>query len=130
MKVKEDREKADLKLNIQKTKIKASGPITSWQIYGETMETMTSQTVEYKFTERTKRRRKLRLLTPSKGPYINWIRLWSNLYQSIFKRACVSAHMHVHVRACARTHTHTTSHLVIHQALHLCMIPIEDHSEA
>ena len=41
MKVKEDREKADLKLNIQKTKIKASGPITSWQIYGETMETVT-----------------------------------------------------------------------------------------
>jgi len=41
MKVKEDREKADLKLNIQKTKIKASGPITSWQIDGETMETVT-----------------------------------------------------------------------------------------
>ena len=41
MKVKEDREKADLKLNIQKTKIKASGPIISWQIYGETMETVT-----------------------------------------------------------------------------------------
>ena len=40
MKVKEDREKADLKLNIQKTKIKASGPITSWQINGETMETV------------------------------------------------------------------------------------------
>ena len=40
MKVKEDREKADLKLNIQKTKIKASGPITSWQIDGETVETM------------------------------------------------------------------------------------------
>ena len=39
--VKEDREKADLKLNIQKTKIKASGPITSWQIDGETMETVT-----------------------------------------------------------------------------------------
>ena len=34
-------EKADLKLNIQKTKIKASGPITSWQIDGETMETVT-----------------------------------------------------------------------------------------
>ena len=33
-------EKADLKLNIQKTKIKASGPITSWRIYGETMETV------------------------------------------------------------------------------------------
>ena len=37
MKVKEEREKAGLKLNIQKTKIKASGPITSWQIDGETV---------------------------------------------------------------------------------------------
>ena len=41
MKVKEDNEKACLKLNIQKTKIIASGPITSWQIDGETMETVT-----------------------------------------------------------------------------------------
>ena len=41
MKVKEESEKADLKLNIQKTKILASKPITSWQINGETMETMT-----------------------------------------------------------------------------------------
>ena len=41
MKVKEVSEKAGLKLNIQKTKIMASGPITSWQIDGETMETMT-----------------------------------------------------------------------------------------
>ena len=40
MNVKEDSEKADLKLNIQKTKIMASGPITSWQIDGETMETV------------------------------------------------------------------------------------------
>ena len=39
MKVKEDSEKVGLKLNIQKTKIMASGPITSWQIDGETMET-------------------------------------------------------------------------------------------
>ena len=38
MKVKEESEKVDLKLNIQKTKIMASGPISSWQIYGETME--------------------------------------------------------------------------------------------
>ena len=38
MKVKEESEKVGLKLNIQKTKITASGPITSWQIYGETME--------------------------------------------------------------------------------------------
>ena len=41
MKVKEGSEKVGLKLNIQKTKIVASGPITSWQIDGETMETMT-----------------------------------------------------------------------------------------
>ena len=41
MTVKEDSEKVGLKLNIQKTKIMASGPITSWQIDGETMETVT-----------------------------------------------------------------------------------------
>ena len=41
MKVKEESEEVSLKLNIQKTKIMASGPITSWQIHGETMETMT-----------------------------------------------------------------------------------------
>ena len=41
MKVKEESEKAGLKLNIQKTKIIASSPITSWQIDGETMETVT-----------------------------------------------------------------------------------------
>ena len=40
MKVKKESEKTDLKLNIQKTKIMASGPITSWQIDGETMETV------------------------------------------------------------------------------------------
>ena len=40
MKVKEENEKASLKLNIQKTKIMASSPITSWQIVGETMETV------------------------------------------------------------------------------------------
>ena len=41
MKVKEESEKVVLKLNIQETKIMASGPITSWQIDGETMETVT-----------------------------------------------------------------------------------------
>ena len=41
MKVKEESEKVGLKLNIQKTKIMASGPITSWQIDGETTETVT-----------------------------------------------------------------------------------------
>ena len=40
MKVKEEREKVGLKLNIQKTKIMASGPITSWEIDGETVETV------------------------------------------------------------------------------------------
>ena len=41
MKVKEENEKTGLKLNIQKTKIMASGPIASWQIDGETVETVT-----------------------------------------------------------------------------------------
>ena len=41
MNVKEESEKVGLKLNIQKTKIMASGPITSWQIDGETLETVT-----------------------------------------------------------------------------------------
>ena len=41
MKVKKESKKADLKLNIQKTKIMASGPITSWQIDGERVETVT-----------------------------------------------------------------------------------------
>ena len=41
MNVKEESEKVDLKLNIQKTKIMTSGPISSWQIDGETMETVT-----------------------------------------------------------------------------------------
>ena len=44
MKVKEESEKAGLKLNIQKTKIRASGPITSWQMEGEIMETVTDFT--------------------------------------------------------------------------------------
>ena len=42
MKVKEESEKVGLKLNIQKTKIMASGPVTSWQIDGETVETVTA----------------------------------------------------------------------------------------
>ena len=45
MKVKEESKKVGLKLNIQKTKIMASGPITSWQIDGETVETMASLTI-------------------------------------------------------------------------------------
>ena len=45
MKVKEERQKVSLKLNIQKTKIMASGPITSWEIDGETVETVSDFTV-------------------------------------------------------------------------------------
>ena len=45
MKVKEESEKVGLKLNIQKTNIMASGPITSWQIDGETVETMSEFTL-------------------------------------------------------------------------------------
>ena len=50
MKVKEESEKADLKLNIQKTKIMASNPITSWQIEGETMETVRLYFPSFKIT--------------------------------------------------------------------------------
>ena len=51
MKVKEESEEAGLKLNIPKTKIMASGPISSWQIVGETMETGTGFTLgAYKIT--------------------------------------------------------------------------------
>ena len=46
MKVKEESEKVGLKLNIQKIKIMASGPVTSWQINGETMETVTDYMLE------------------------------------------------------------------------------------
>ena len=45
MKVKEESKKVDLKLNIQKTKITASGPITSWQVDGETRQTVTDFTL-------------------------------------------------------------------------------------
>ena len=50
MKVKEESEKAGLKLNIQKTKIIASGPITSWQTDGETVETVTDFIFSFKIT--------------------------------------------------------------------------------
>ena len=50
MKVKDDSEKVGLKLNIQKTKIMASGPITSWQIDGETVETVTNFILGSKIT--------------------------------------------------------------------------------
>ena len=51
MKVKEESEKVGLKLNIQKTKIMASGPITSWQTDGETVETVTDYFLGSKITE-------------------------------------------------------------------------------
>ena len=51
MKVKEESEKVGLKLNIHKMKIMASGPITSWEIHGETMETMTDFFLGSKITE-------------------------------------------------------------------------------
>ena len=50
MKIKEESGKPDLKLNIQKTKIMASGPITSWKIDGETVETVTDFTFFLPFT--------------------------------------------------------------------------------
>ena len=50
MKVKEESEKVGLKLNIQETKIMASGPITSWQIDGETMETVRDFFLGFKIT--------------------------------------------------------------------------------
>ena len=50
MKMKEDSEKVGLKLNIQKTKIMASGPFTSWQIDGETVETVTDYFLGSKIT--------------------------------------------------------------------------------
>ena len=58
MKVKEESEKAGLKLNIQKTKILASGPITSWQIDGETVETVTDYFLELQ--------KSLQMVTPAK----------------------------------------------------------------
>ena len=51
MKVKEESEKAGLKLNIQKTKIMASGPITSWQINGEKVEAVTDFIFLYSVTD-------------------------------------------------------------------------------
>ena len=50
MKLKEESEKVDLNLNIQKMKIMASGPITSWEIDGKTMETVTDYFLSFKIT--------------------------------------------------------------------------------
>ena len=70
MKVKEDSEKVGLKLNIQKTKIMASGPITSWQIDGETMETVTDFILGgSKITADGDCSREIKTLTPWKESY-------------------------------------------------------------
>ena len=64
MKVKEESEKVGLKLNIQKTKIMASGPITSWQIDGETVETVTEDFM-MELEPLKKETNELRLLLPT-----------------------------------------------------------------
>ena len=71
MKVKEDSEKVGLKLNIQKTKMMASGPITSWQIDGETMETVTDFIFggAPKSLQMVTAAMKLKMLTPWKKSY-------------------------------------------------------------
>ena len=55
MKVKEESEKVGLKLNIQKTKIMASGPITSWKIDGETVETVSDAEVQLRLIQGVQR---------------------------------------------------------------------------
>ena len=57
LKVKDEREKAGLKLNIQKTKIMASGPITSWQIDGETVATVSSVGVKVQRKQKKERKK-------------------------------------------------------------------------
>ena len=71
MKVKEESEKVGLKLNIQKTKIMASGPITSWEIDGETVETVTDFIfgVAPKSLQMVTAAMKLKNLAPSKKSY-------------------------------------------------------------
>ena len=69
MKVKEESEKVDLKLNIKKTKIMAYGPITSWQIDGETMETVTLFWGAPKSLQMVTAAMKLKMLAPWKKSY-------------------------------------------------------------
>ena len=70
MKVKEESEKVGLKLNIQKTKIMASGPITSWQIDGETVETVTDLILGGpKSLQMATAAMKLKMLAPRKESY-------------------------------------------------------------
>ena len=70
MKVKEESERVGLKLNIQKTKIMASGPITSWEIDGETVETVTDFIfVGSKSTANGDCSHKIKMLAPLKKIY-------------------------------------------------------------
>ena len=70
MKVKEESEKAGFKLNIQKTKIMASSPITSWQIDGETMETVTDFIfISFKITVDGDCSHEIKTLAPWKKSY-------------------------------------------------------------
>ena len=64
MKVKEGSERAGLKLNIQKTKMMASGPITSWQIDGEKMETVTDEDLRVPWTARRSNQSILKEINP------------------------------------------------------------------
>ena len=74
MKVKEESEKVGLKLNIQKTKIKASGPITSWEIDGETVETVS----DFLFFGTPKSLQMLTAAMKLKDTYSLREKLWSN----------------------------------------------------
>ena len=70
MRVKEENQKAGLKLNIQKTKIMASGPITSWKVDGETMETVTDFiSLGSKITADGDCSHEIKMLTPWKESY-------------------------------------------------------------
>ena len=70
MKVKEESEKVGLKLNIQKTKIMTSGPITSWQIDGETAETVVDFIfLGFKITADGDYSHEIKILTPWKESY-------------------------------------------------------------
>ena len=69
MKVKEESEKVGLKLNIQKMKIMASGPITSWEIDGETVETVSGFFLGSKITADGDCSHEIKMLTPWKESY-------------------------------------------------------------
>ena len=85
MKVKEESEKVGLKLNIHKTKIMASGPITSWQIDGETMETVTDFIVlGSKITADGDCSHEIEMLAP-------WKKSYDQPRQHIKKQKCYSA---------------------------------------